>query len=385
VVRLYDRIHVLTPGQGSNRGWTDFGEGRLLMQAGETSIGLPMLQLSLDQANRLHDTGLAVAATGILAEHLVDTGRGRQAIAMWDAVLPMLSEDAPIHRVTVLEGMGNAAASMGQTKDAARFFGEAVSLSRTEMGAGSLSYANLVMTWAEALIRSGEPAPAEDAMRLLAGDTSPAVQRLWTIGLMQLALTAGDSVAGTMLARSILEQAGVAFGPDSVGTAYARLDLIEALIDSNKHVDAADMDDALRVIQAQDPSWHATYRAARLRALLASRTGRPEDAATWYMQAELLATAHEGPGSLAAAIQRSNRASVRLQDGHADEADTLFRQALEMAAPDGYWQNTVWARIAADAAAAAERVGDIARAIHLRNDSDRLLPSVKARVTIRWL
>jgi hypothetical protein len=103
------------------------------------------------------------------------------------------------------------------------------------------------------------------------------------------------------------------------------------------------------------------------------------------MRAEMLASAYEGPGSLAAAMERSHRATVRLRAGKADEADTLFRQALDMAAPNGRWRNTVWGRIAADAAAAAERVGDIPRAIRLRRDADGLEPPVKARVTVRWL
>jgi tetratricopeptide (TPR) repeat protein len=385
VLRVYDRIHGLTPGQGINRGWTDFSEGRLLMQAGENSIGQAMLRLALEQANHLHDAGLAVAATEAFAEQLVEAGRGPQAIQLWQAVLPLLSEDAPVYRVTVLEGMGTASAEMGKSQDAARFFGEAVSLSRTEMGAGSLTYDRLVLAWAAALMRSGEPAKSDEALRLLANDTKPVAQRLWTIGQMRLASMTNDPVAAVLLARSVMEQARAAFGPASVGAAFARVDLIEALVETHKHVDAADLNDALAIIQAQDPDWHIAYLAARLRGSLAVHTGRLNDATILFMRAELLATAHEGVGSLAAATQRANRASVQLLTGHAGEADTLYRQALEMAAPDGDWRNTVWAGIAGDAAVAAERVGDIERAIHLRSDAGGLMPPVTVRESIRWI
>jgi hypothetical protein len=68
-----------------------------------------------------------------------------------------------------------------------------------------------------------------------------------------------------------------------------------------------------------------------------------------------------------------------------NEADELFRQALAMAAPDGQWRNMVWARIAGDAAAAAERVGDIPRATRLLRDADGLKPPVESRAMVRWV
>jgi tetratricopeptide (TPR) repeat protein len=384
VIRLYDRIHGLTPNRPLDRFWTDLGEGRLLMQAGETTIGLEMVRLSLDQANRLHDTGLVVAATGTLAEHLVGTGRAASAIALWQGVLPLLSDDAPVHRVTLLEGMGTAAAAMGQAADAARLFGEAVSLSRSEIGAGSVVYSRLVVEWAETLMQSGDPCGAEDAIRLLNADPSPAVQRLQSIGLLHLASMAGDRVGAVMLARSILDQARVTFGPDSIGAASSRLDLIEVLMGARMHVDPAEMEAALAVIQAQDPGWRTDYRAARLHGLLDAQTGRLEDATASFMRAELLAAAHEGPESLAVATARANRASVELLLGHAAEADTLYREALTMATPDGGRRNLVWARIAGDAAVAAERVGDTERAMRLRREAEALLPPISPRPIIRW-
>ena len=123
--------------------------------------------------------GLAVAATGALAAQLEKTGQGRQAVGLWDAVLPMLSGDALAYRVTVMEGLATAAAGMAQYQDAARLFGEAVPVGRGVLGAGSPAYGQLVVAWAEALMRAGEPDKAEDAMRLLAGDASPAMRRLW--------------------------------------------------------------------------------------------------------------------------------------------------------------------------------------------------------------
>lgn len=194
-----------------------------------------------------------------------------------------------------------------------------------------------------------------------------------------------DSAAAVMLARSGVVAATAAYGADSVGAAFARLDLIDESLAADRHVDAADLDDALRVIQAQNPSWAIAYRGAQLRGWLAAQTGQLEDAATAFLRAEVVATAHDGPGSLATAIARSNRASVRLRAGQADEADRLFRQALAMAAPDGQWRNNVWAQIAAGAVAAAERVGDIPRAIRLRRDADGLEPATKRRATVRWL
>jgi tetratricopeptide (TPR) repeat protein len=385
VIRLYDRIHGLTPEQGAARGWTDFSEGRLLTQAGEPGIGQAMLKLALEQAKAAHNVGLAVAATGALAEQLEKTGNGQAAVVLWQAVLPLLSDDAPVYRITVLEGLGTAAAGMARYQDATRFFGEAVSQGRSVAGVGSPAYGRMVLAWAEALMRSGEPDKAEDAIRLLDADTSPAAEQLRTIGMMHLALLAGDPVAATMLARSLVAQARTAFGPDSVGAAFACLGLVEESLAADRYVNSADLENALRTVQAQDSSWLVAYRAAGLRGGLANRMGRLDDAAAAFMRAELLATAHEGPGSLAAAMARSDRASVRLRAGKVHEADRLFRQALNMAAPEGRWRNTAWGQIAGDAAAAAERVGDIARAVRLHRDADGLEPLVRPRATVRWL
>jgi hypothetical protein len=154
---------------------------------------------------------------------------------------------------------------------------------------------------------------------------------------------------------------------------------------ARKHVDPAEMEAALAVIQAQDAGWRTDYRAARLHGLLAAQTGRLGDAMTSFMRAELLAATHEGPESLTVAMERANRASVELLQGHAAEADTLYRQALTMAAPDGGRRNLVWARIAGDAAVAAERVGDIERAIRLRGQAQDLLPPIRPRQIVRWL
>ena len=225
VIRLYDRIHGLTPDQGISRAWTDFAEGRLLTQAGETIIGPEMLSLALRQGKQLHNPHLAVAATAALAEQLEQTGKGQEAVALWEATLPLLSDDTPALRVTVLEGLGTAAAGMAQHHDAARLFGQAAALAGTAIGPGSPTYGRVVLAWSEALAQSGEPDKAEDALRLLDGDPSPAMRRLRTIGMMQLALVSNDSAAAVMLARSTMEQARGAFGSDSVGTAYARLDL----------------------------------------------------------------------------------------------------------------------------------------------------------------
>jgi tetratricopeptide (TPR) repeat protein len=385
VLRLYDRIHTLTPEQGLTRGWTDFAEGKLLVQAGEPSIGLAMLRLALDQANHAHDTALAVAATGGLAERLVDTGHAHEAVDQWQAVLPLLSEDTPVHRVTVLEGLATAAAALGEWPDAARMLGEAVALCRAEIGAGSPTYGRLATAWAEALLRSGEPDAAEDALRLLDADASPLMQRQRTIGMLRLAGMASDPVAAILLARSLLDQAQHAFGPASVGAAFARLDLIEALVAAGKHVDPADLDAAAGIVQAQDPGWRSAYRIARLRGLVATRSGRFDDAAALFVGTERLVSAHEGPASLNVAMERSNRASAELLAGHAEAADRLYGQALDLAAPSGQPRNTVWAQIAGEAAVAAERVGEIGRAIQLRRDADALLPPVTARHTIRWL
>jgi hypothetical protein len=103
------------------------------------------------------------------------------------------------------------------------------------------------------------------------------------------------------------------------------------------------------------------------------------------VRAELLAAAHERPESLAVATERSNRASVELLEGHAAEADTLYRQALTMAMPNGGRPNLVWARIAGDAAVAAERIDDIEPAMRPRREAEELRPPIRPRQIIRWL
>ncbi|WP_158931979.1 tetratricopeptide repeat protein, partial [Acidisphaera sp. S103] len=88
VIRLYDRIHGLSPDQGISRSWTDYGEGALLTQAGETTVGPAMLRLALKQAKDAHNAALAVAATGGLAGALEKTGRWEEAMGLWQGVLP---------------------------------------------------------------------------------------------------------------------------------------------------------------------------------------------------------------------------------------------------------------------------------------------------------
>ncbi|HBK05543.1 MAG TPA: hypothetical protein DDZ81_06710 [Acetobacteraceae bacterium] len=386
VLRLYDRVHGLTPDKGPQRGWTDIGEGRTLIQAGEPDIGLAMLRLALRQANSLHDAGMALAATGALAEHALSTGRGHEAIGLWQAVLPVVSEDdAPMQRVTVLEGLGKAANAIADYADAARLFQEAVTLCRTANGPGSPLYHRLVAAWADALTQSGEPARTEDALRLLNIDPSPAARRQQTIGLIHLAQASHDSLAAMMLGHQLVAQAENAFGTDSVAAAFARLDLIEITIGSGKHVDQVALDDALRVILPQDSSWHVALRTARIEGLLAAERGQFSQAVTAFQRAETIAIDNEGPQSLDAASEVSNQAGARLKMGDVTEADALSRKALAMASPGGAWRNPVWARIAGVAAAAAERSGDPERAAKLRKRADQLAPTVPERETIRWL
>jgi tetratricopeptide (TPR) repeat protein len=295
VIRLYDRIHGLSPDKGISRAWTDYGEGQLLAEAGEPTLGLAMLRLALKQGKDAHNTGLAVAATFGLAGQLEKTGRWEEAMGLWQGVLPLLSDDAPANRVRVLEGLGTAAAGMAQYRDAARVLGEAVALSRTVTGVGSPDYGRLVVAWSAALMRSGEPDKAEDAIRLLDADTSPAARRLRTTGMMHLALMADDPAAAVMLAHSEVADATAAFGADSVGAALARLDLIEESLAADRYVNGAELDDALRGIEAQVPNWAVAYRGDQLRGELAAHTGRLGDAAAAFVRAEVLASAREGP------------------------------------------------------------------------------------------
>ncbi|HEY3848458.1 MAG TPA: hypothetical protein VGL95_15230, partial [Acetobacteraceae bacterium] len=313
VMRLYDRIHGLTPDKGIGRAWTDYGEGQLLTEAGEPTVGVAMLRLALKQGREARNTSLAVAATFGLAGELEKTGRWEEAMGLWRDVQPLLSDDAPAYRVRVLEGLGTAAAGMARYQDAAGFLAEAVSLSRTVTGVGSPDYGRLVLAWSAALMRSGEPDKAEDAIRLLDGDTRPAAERLRTIGMMHLALMAGDPAAAVMLGRSEVADATAAFGADSVGAAVARLDLIEESLAADRYVDGSELDDALRVVEAQAPGWAVAYRGDQLRGELAAHMGRLTDAATAFLGAEMLASAHDGPGSSAAAMARSERASVWLR------------------------------------------------------------------------
>ena len=162
--------------------------------------------------------------------------------------------------------------------------------------------------------------------------------------MLRLAGMASDPVAAILLARSLLDQAQHAFGPASVGAAFARLDLIEALVAAGKHVNPADLDAAAGIVQAQDPGWRSAYRIARLRGLVATRSGRFDDAAALFVGTERLVSAHEGPASLNVAMERSNRASAELLAGHAEAADRLWsgprpRRAVRAATQHGVGAN----------------------------------------------
>ncbi len=384
VLRLFDRVHGMTPDRGPKRVWTDIAEGRTLIRAGQPGLGVPILRFALRQSVALGDSRMAVSATSALAEHALSTGRGRDAIDLWRAVLPMVPPDAPADLLTVLDGLGKAADGLAEYADAARFFRQAADLSGTAIGRGAPQYRRMVAALAEALTESGEPARAEDALRLLNADPTPAALRQQTIGLIHLAQASQDPFATRMLGHQLVTRARIAFGPDSVAAAFATLDRIEIMTGSGKRVDPAELADAMRVILAQDASWHVALRVARLEGLLAAQSGLFGQAAAAFKRAETIAIDYEGPHSLDAASEVSNQAGVKLKAGDVTQADALFQAALTMAAPDGAWQNPVWARIAGDAAVAADRNGDLERANKLRERAGRLAPSVQARDTVRW-
>jgi tetratricopeptide (TPR) repeat protein len=219
----------------------------------------------------------------------------------------------------------------------------------------------------------------------LDADPSPMAQRQATIGLIRLAQAEDDPVAAVFLAHQLAAQAEATSGPDSVAAAFAHLDLIEILLAAGKHVPQPNLDDTLRIILAQDTSWHVALRAARLQGQLAAQTGRFDEATAAFQRAETIARQNEGLDNLNIATEVSNQASVRLRAGDAAAADKLFRKALHMAAPEGDWHNATWARIADEAATAAERTGDPKRALQLHHDADELIPSVTRRAIIRWL
>ncbi len=384
VLRLFDRVHGLTPDHGPDRGWTDIAEGRTLIQAGQPDIGVPILRLALRQAVALGDARMAVSATGTLAENVLGTGRGREAIDLWQAVLPMVPPDSPADRLTVLEGLGKAADGLAEYADAARFFQQAAELCGTAVGRGAPMYRRMVAALAEALTESGEPARTEDALRLLNADPTPAALRQQTIGLIHLAQASQDPFAAKMLGWQLAADASGAFGPGSVGAAFAALDGIEIEAGGGKHVDTAVLEAALRTILAQDTSWHVALRVARLEGLMATQSGRFDEAEAAFKRAGTIATDNEGPQSLDVANELANRAGVELKAGDVNRANALFQKALTMAAPDGAWHNPVWARIADDAAVAADRSGDTEGASKLRERAGQLVPSLPARDTVRW-
>lgn len=384
VLRLFDRVHRLAPDHGPDRGWTDIAEGRTLIQAGQPDIGVPILRLALRQAVALGDARMAVAATGTLADHVLGTGRGREAIDLWQAVLPMVPPDSPVDRLTVLEGLGKAADGLAEYADAARFFQQAADLCGTAVGRGAPMYRRLVAALAEALTESGEPARAEDALRLLNADPTPAALRRQTIGLIHLAQASRDPFAARMLGWQLAADARGAFGPGSVGAAFAALDGIEIEAGVGKRIDPAGLEDVLRTILPQDASWHIALRLARLEGLMATQSGQFGQADAAFKRAGTIAIDNEGPHSLDAASELANRAGVKLKAGDVTRANALFQEALGIAAPGGAWQNPVWARIADDAAEAADRSGNTEGASKLRERAGQLVPSPPARDIVRW-
>ena len=384
VLRLFDRVHGLIPGHGPDRGWTDIAEGRTMIQVGQPDIGVPILRLALRQAVALGDVRMAVSVTGTLAEHVLGAGRGLEAIDLWRAVQPMVPPDSPADRLTVLEGLGKAADGLAEYAAAARFFQQAADLCATAVGRGAPMYRRLVAALAEALTESGEPDRAEDALRLLNADPTPAALRRQTIGLIHLAQASRDPFAARMLGWQLAAAARGAFGPGSVGAAFAALDGIEIEIAAGKRIDPASLEDALRTILPQDASWHIALRLARLEGLMAEQSGQFGQADAAFKRAGTIAIDNEGPHSLDAASELANRAGVKLKAGDVTRANALFQEALAIAAPGGAWHNPVWARIADDAAEAADRSGDTEGASKLRERAGRLVPSPPARDIVRW-
>jgi tetratricopeptide (TPR) repeat protein len=383
LIRLYDRIHDIASLQGLNPTWIDLEYTQLLIQAGEAKAALPALRRVLEGAGKANDSALVMTATATLAEQIIATGAGEDAIALWT---PFASTDAvPTSRVVILQELGAAEFSLARDRDAAASFDQAAILVRSLFGPGNPTYARLIAQSSAALARSGQSTKAEAAIRLLDTDTSRLVALVRTRALMDIAEAADDSVAAIHHARDALEQVRVVSGKASVAEAYARLDLAEELMAWNNHADQNDVEDAIAVIIAQQPGWRAECRVLRIRAMIARQSRRFDSADVMLTAIETLLTAHEGDGSQNLASVRAGRADTRLEAGDAKAADRLFRQAMDMATARTGGHSALWARIAFGAATAAERTGDVRRAEQLRRDATEQLPSSTTRQTYRWL
>jgi hypothetical protein len=383
LIRRYDRIHDLSSRQGTGRAWVDDSYVRMLLQAGNPASAPAVLQRVLDEARKAGDTALIVSATGQLADRANGRGAGKEAVALWAPVLPLLGEGPSAARVALLDSLARAHAAMARFDDAAKLYGEAAGISRALDGPGAPDVARLLASQAVVLARLGRVDDAEAVLRPLSDDPSPQSALTREMAERQIAQEAFDPIASVQHARIVLEQTRLAYGEDSVAAADARLDMIAAEMGADRYVDGAAMEVALGVLEAEQPGWQTALRAGRMRAMLALRQHRFKEAGDDFARVEGLIAEHQGADQIALASVRSDRAAVRLEGGDVAGADALLRQAL--AAPNGDWHNSTWAGIASEAAAVADRMGEADRAARLRLDSESLVPTAHAGATHRWL
>ncbi len=385
LIRFYDRIHDLSRRDGTAQAWVDDSFIRLLFEAGEPGNAEPIEKRVLEQAQQANDTNLIVSITNLRADQLIDTGAASQVQGLWAPILPLLGDEPSVNRMIVLDSQGRADTALARLEAAAAEFKQAADMTRALYGSGVATYRTELVQQASALAELGQTGAAEAAIAPLATESAPAAGLLHMQTELEIALDAGDTIAALHEARDALTNVNAIAGPDSLPVIDARLTLAEVQLVAHSAVNEPDMSDAMAAFLTERPGWQSQIRIARLQGLLAMNQHRLKEADSAFALVEKILTAHQGPKTLAIARARANRAELRLLADDPAGADALFKQALDLAAPNGAWQNAVWARIAASAASAAERAGDPARASQLRHDAAGLLPAITAHAVDRWL
>lgn len=383
VLLALERANRLAGTDPAGKAWLTYARGRLLGLAGDPKGGDTALREALVAGTRLQSADLVASVTSTLASRLIASGKGQHAIDLWGSSMPQFL-NSPLRRITALDGLGAAAASLGRHADAARFYAEASVLSQRTEGAGSPRFCQLVAAQATALSRAGDRKAANLALGLLKADPSHAAAVVRAATLSRLATEAGELAEALIHAKQALQQANAAFGSGSVAASFARLELVVTQVLANERPGSQDVEGAVATIRGQDTSWRAVYITERVRGLVAADAGQFDIADTAFVLTEALIAEHEGPASQGVALERANRGAVRLARGDAAGGDLLFRQALTMAQASGQARDLVWARIAVGAAAAARTLGDAPRAAGLIRDAERILPRALA-VRQRWL
>ena len=316
-----------------------------------------------------------LALTDATATARIAEGQGAAAVALWRAAIARLDGwGGPADlRGPALRGLGMTLLATPDTRSALQAFQQAELRAAATHGAGSSAHLAAIAELARAALADGRTGEARRTADLLAGYASPEATLVLAQLRAEIAEESGDTVSALLewwRAASLAREEAA----DAETMALVLLRTAREALAGGQRARAEDLlAQAKAVLAAPRAGGEPALAMLELAALLRVDDTDPAPALAATGSWREATRRWRGAGSLAALPPELALAGLELRTGDPAEAAARFSLALGQAERLRGRSSRLWARIAMQAADAADRIGDSARANALRTQAEKIL------------